>query len=129
MIDNTTGSHITYTIANNHKTSVLSAGMLFGTLTGATKITNVTLLNIDVRSAKYSGGMIGLGANGTAQTIDIVQESGYNTNSSGITVRGVTGAGGLIGRWQAGKPTIDYNGHVFGLTAVYSDIQESNNSD
>ena len=129
VIDNTTGTHISYTITNTIKTSVLSAGMLFGSLNGATQITNVTLLNVDVRTAKYSGGMIGVGPNGTAYDIDIIQESNYNSNSSGITVRGVGGAGGLIGRWQSGKPTIDYNGHVFGLTAVYSDIQESNNTD
>ena len=127
VVDKGTGNHASYTFTDKNKgidkSYVLSTGMLFGTLYSRTKIQNVTLRNIDVRGAKYSGGFIGSGPNSNGRNITIEQQSSYTESSYGIVVHGVTGAGGMIGRWQAGNPKISYNNHIFNITEIYSDAE------
>lgn len=127
VVDKTTGQHISYT-ADVHATYVLSVGMLFGTLGNNTTIKNVILNDIDVRGAKYAGGFVGLGPVASNYNITITQESTCNQTSSGIVVHGVTGVGGMIGRWYQGKPTINYYNHNFNISGVYSDAEFDSNS-
>lgn len=132
VVDKDSGTHIDYTDSNVFNTYVLSTGMLFGTFakngTCTLTIKNVILSNIDVRGAKYSGGYVGLGPMDKTNNITITQEASYNKTSTGVTVHGVTGAGGMIGRWYQGKPTINYNGKKFQITGIYSDINSDSNS-
>lgn len=127
VVDDSTGNHINYT-TDVHATYVLSVGMLFGTLANKTTIKNVILNDIDVRGAKYAGGFVGLGPMKSNYDITITQDSTNSNTSSGIVVHGVTGVGGMIGRWYQGKPSIKYNGRNFNINGIYSDANFDSNS-
>ncbi|MBP0974082.1 MAG: hypothetical protein J5851_09285 [Oscillospiraceae bacterium] len=128
VIDQGSGKHVSYTISNIYTKNVLSVGSLCGVSASAITVQNVALQNVDVRGAKIAGGMIGSGTNTNAKAVKIEQLANNNNNSTGVVVHGTACAGGLIGRWQAGSPTIDYHEHVFGLSSVTSDIQDTNNT-
>lgn len=111
------GAHIAYDTSTNNTNTILSVGGLFGTANVSTTINNVNLVDIDVRSSRNAGGMIGMSVGTTNITIN------NNADSSNITVIGGQTTGGLIGQKnqnqnETGNIVIDFNAHYFKIKKI-----------
>ena len=116
------GLHIDYVFGNTNnegatKGKVVSCGMLFGSANANITITDVNLININVRSARHAGGMIGNIPKGNVTIVT----SATGVDSENITVHAGTDAGGLIGSNFEGQLTVNYNGKGFKINEIVSE--------
>lgn len=123
----TSGSQIEYTAANTNlkakieegaKGYVVSCGSLFGSANANITINDVVLKDVDIRSARHAGGLIG---NVPEGDITIRNTSESTADSENIKVHAGADAGGLIGYNYQGLLKVDFKNKHFKITEIVSE--------